>query len=117
MRSVSRVSGLFALAVVAGLVSTAAADGPLDVSIASPLLKSKAQIRILSHDDGLTAGCTHKAFDSAAIITQPAFQGGNRGRKWQEQWVLNRCGTKVGYRVFFTDVGEGGAYFAFQRTD
>ncbi len=37
--------------------------------------------------------------------------------KWQEQWVLNRCGTQVGYRVFFTDVGDGGAYFAFRQTN
>jgi hypothetical protein len=88
---------------------------PLAASIAPSLLKTKTQIRILKHDDAQTA-CRDKSFADAQIITRPV-DAGHGQRKWQEQWVLNRCGTEVGYRVFFTDVGDGGAYFAFTATD
>ena len=89
---------------------------PLAASIAPSLLKSKTQIRILKHDDEQAADCRKKAFAAAEIITRPVEVGHNQ-RKWQEQWVLNRCGAQIGYRVFFTDVGDGGAFFAFTQTN
>lgn len=97
------------------LPSANAVEG-LSRSIATPLLKTKTQIRILKHDDQLAGHCAEKSFDSAEIITRPVEVSTGK-TKWQEQWVLNRCGTQVGYRVFFTDVGDGGAYFAFRQTN
>jgi hypothetical protein len=89
---------------------------PLAASMAPSLLKTKTQIRILKHDDEQASACRQKSFAAAEIITRPS-DAGHGQRKWQEQWVLDRCGTPVGYRVFFTDVGDGGAYFAFTQTN
>ncbi|MEQ9639686.1 MAG: hypothetical protein RIM84_06630 [Alphaproteobacteria bacterium] len=88
----------------------------LSRSIATPLLKTKTQFRILKHDDELASNCDEKSFASAKIITSPIEVSAGK-KKWQEQWVLDRCGTAVGYRIFFTDVGDGGAYFAFRQTN
>jgi len=108
----------------AGVASAASKDAALAVSMASALLKAKTQVRILKHDDSLAAGCYEKTFSSAEIVTRPVVEvasyvrgKGDSARKWQEHWVLDRCGTKVGYRVFFTDVGNGGAYFSFRQLD
>lgn len=101
--------------VALNLPSPKALDG-LSSSMATPLLKSRTQVRILKHDDRLAGRCANKRFASAEIITRPTDAGSGQ-KKWQEQWVLNRCGTPVGYRVFFTDVGDGGAFFAFKQTN
>jgi hypothetical protein len=103
-------------ALLASGSALAAGEKVLVKSMASELVKARTQVRILHYDDGLAKDCREKSFSGAEIVTMPAAQA-NGMRKWQEQWVLNRCGTSVGYRVFFTDVGDGGAYFAFQKTD
>lgn len=89
-------------------------------SLATSLLKSRAQVRILRHDDDVHGGCRQKAFSGISVVKAPARGGRNSQTgvaaetKWQEDWGLDRCGEEVRYRVFFTDVGDAGAYFAFK---
>lgn len=84
------------------------------VSLASQFLQSKTQITILSHDDQAAPNCQQKRFVKASPVVQPtvAMAGSITERKWQEMWTLERCGTPVNYWVFFTEVGNGGAYYA-----
>lgn len=127
-RTRSRKSVICALAALSALVlpsSLSANDGRVTKSLAPHLLKAKAQTRILRHDDGVASrACLKKTFSAVSVVTKPSSKTASRSngkvyqeRKWQEQWVLDRCGTEIGYRVFFTDVGDGGAYFAFTQTD
>ena len=89
-------------------------------SLATSFLKSRAQVRILRHDDSVHGGCRAKAFSGISVVKAPARGGRNSETgvasetKWQEDWGLDRCGEEVRYRVFFTDVGDAGAYFAFK---
>ena len=48
----------------------------------------------------------------AAVIGEPISTTRNAvtERKWTERWFFDRCGKEVFYWVFFTEVGEGGAY-------
>lgn len=118
MRAVLALAFIGVIACGASASATSKDDG-LRSSIASALLKQKTQIRILRHDDSVS-NCANKSFASAAVVTQPRSESSGNGvsmRKWQEQWVLNRCGTQVGYRVFFTDAGDGGAYFSISPHD
>ena len=89
-------------------------------SLASSLVQSRAQLRILKADDKVDLACETRTFTEAQVITEPAVKTVSATvseRKWQEQWTLDRCGQPVGYRVFFTEVGDGGAYFSFVRTE
>lgn len=110
-----------ALMVAAVAHNPAIADERIsDGSLATNLLKSRAQVRILRHDDSVHGGCRAKAFSGISVVKAPARGGRNSEtgvaseRKWQEDWGLDRCGETVRYRVFFTDVGDAGAYFAFK---
>lgn len=95
-------------------------DGPSNPyrigSMASEFLQSKTQIHILADDDKVAPGCQQKRFVKADVVSMPIINtvgsGGVTERKWIEQWTLDRCGAPVPYNVFFTEVGDGGAYFA-----
>lgn len=89
-------------------------------SLASALLQNRTQTRILKADDKVDIACKDKHFAAAQVVKAPeviAVSTRVSERKWQEQWTLVRCGQTVGYRVFFTEVGKGGAYFSFVQTD
>jgi hypothetical protein len=87
--------------------------------MASEFLQSKTQMHILDDDDKVAPGCQQKRFVKAEVTRLPTINtAGLEGvteRKWTEQWTLDRCGTTVPYDVFFTEVGDGGAYFAVLR--
>ncbi len=96
----------------------AAGDDPLRESLASNLLQSRAQLRIFRHDDEVDLSCQSRAFVGAEVVSQPRMIDKDLDeRKWLERWVLDRCGAEVSYHVFFTEVGEGGAYFSFQEIE
>ncbi len=96
----------------------AAGDDPLRESLASKLLQSRAQLRIFRHDDEVDLNCQSRAFVDAEVVSQPRMiDKALDERKWLERWVLDRCGAEVSYHVFFTEVGEGGAYFSFQEIE
>lgn len=115
------VPAIAALTVMAFTQGPAVADERAgNGSLATSLLESRAQVRILRHDDRVHGGCPEKAFDGVSLVKAPS-KGRNTRKaevvvetKWQEDWSLDRCGEKVRYRVFFTDVGDAGAYFAFK---
>lgn len=106
--------------VVAAVVSVAAFAGSARAgnydmgSLASQFLQSKTEITILSHDDLAAPDCHRKRFLRVSPVVQPSIRrvGGIAERRWQEEWTLERCGIEVSYQVFFTDVGDGGAYYA-----
>jgi hypothetical protein len=117
-----RFSGCFLLGLwlAAALPPGARAGGdePLRLSLASKLLQSRAQLRIFRHDDEVDLSCQSRAFVDAEIVSQPRMiDKALDERKWLERWVLDRCGAEVSYHVFFTEVGEGGAYFSFQEIE
>jgi hypothetical protein len=84
-------------------------------SLASELLVSKTQIGILKADDKADGNCDQRRFLNARVLSDPVIvpAGGASERKWKEYWTLERCGAKIGYFVYFTEVGSGGAYFSF----
>ncbi len=113
---------LWALIFIVGGSSVAASDHlPSGGSLASGLLINRAQAQILRHDDQADTSCTQRRFTGVVLVGTMAEIVGAAGegseRKWQEQWTLDRCGRAIGYRVFFTDRGDGGAYFAFTPTN
>ncbi len=102
---------------VASLMGSAQAgnDGSYDIgSLATPFLQSKTQITILGQDDKAAPACQDKHFVKASPAEAPAVNsvGSVTERKWREMWTLNRCGNQVNYWVYFTVVGNGGAYYA-----
>ena len=108
--------GLGILAVTAP--PPAAAEDPLSNSLASKLVQSRAQLRIYRHDDQTDLKCGSRAFVNAEVVSRPrVVDEALDERKWLERWVLDRCGAKIPYRVFFTEVGDGGAFFAFEEID
>jgi len=106
-----------------GTSSSAAASGgfqPLADSLASPFVQSRAMVQILRADDPLDQICTERKFIDAWLVPTSrkiTRSGEIRQRKWQEQWTLARCGTPIGYRVFFTEIGDGGVYFSVLKND
>jgi hypothetical protein len=103
-----------------GIAPPLSADshGPLDASLASSLLQARAQLRIYRHDDQLDLACQARAFTNANVATQPRVVDQTLGeRKWVETWRLDRCGVEIAYHVYFTEVGDGGAYFSFQEAE
>lgn len=113
-RFAGRIAGFVVLSIAAG---AQAADDPIfDPSLASPLLQSKAQIRIFAVDDAADTSCKARKFVDVDVVTQPSLVQLSpkvRQKKWQEQWTIERCGQEIGYRMFFTDLGDGGAYFSY----
>ena len=96
------------------LPGPAAAGDPFDASLASDLLQSKAQLRIFRHDDQADLACQSRNFVAAKVVRKPRVVNESLNeRKWIERWVLNRCGDRVTYDVYFTEVGQGGAIFTF----
>ena len=85
-----------------------------DASLASDLLQSKAQLRIFRHDDQADLACQSRNFVAAKVMRTPRVVNETLDeRKWIERWVLDRCGDRVTYDVYFTEVGQGGAIFSF----
>ena len=107
----SQLTGAGALAAGA---QTGSVDGYNIGSLASPFLQSKTQITILGQDDQKAPGCQQKHFVKAAPAEPPTVRslGSVTEKKWRELWTLDRCGDQVNYWVFFTEVGNGGAYYA-----
>ncbi len=99
-------------------IVSASSNDPLAASLASDLVQSRAQISIFRHDDGMDVGCQNRRFVSSKVVNRPRVvsQALNE-RKWLERWSLNRCGQEISYDVYFTVVGEGGAYFSFREVD
>ncbi len=96
----------------------AGSHGPLSGSLASNLLQARAQLRIYRHDDQLDLGCQSRAFVDADVATQPRVVNQSLDeRKWVETWVLDRCGIEISYHVYFTEVGDGGAFFSFREVE
>ena len=85
-------------------------------SMASEFLQSKARLHILDDDDKVAPRCAQKRFVKVDVVSMPTITAvGSEGvteRKWVEQWTIDRCGASVPYHVFFTEVGNGGAYIA-----
>ena len=98
------------------LSAAAASPDPLAASLASDLVQSRAQISIFRHDDRRDLGCQNRRFVGAEVVNRPRVvnQALNE-RKWLERWSLDRCGQQIAYHVYFTVVGEGGAYFSFRE--
>ena len=116
-----RRHGVVAAAALAGAVMCAgssyagSAGGTYDIgSLASPFLQSKTQITILGQDDQAAPNCRDKKFVKASPAEAPSLRsiGAVTEKKWREMWTLDRCGNQVNYWVFFTEVGNGGAYYA-----
>ncbi len=98
--------------------ANALSSDPLDDSLASNLVKSRAQVSIFKHDDQLDLDCQDRTFVSSQVVSQPRVVNQDLNeRKWLERWALNRCGSEVSYHVYFTEVGEGGAYFSYRQVD
>lgn len=98
--------------------ASASANHPLAASLASDLIQSRAQMSIYRHDDGMDVGCQNRRFVSSKVLNQPRVVNQTLNeRKWIERWSLDRCGREIAYDVYFTVVGEGGAYFSFRETE
>ena len=108
--------GIVAALACADLRGAAAQDGEaLAQSMASALVKSRTQLRILRRDDRADAACARRIFVAARVVRAPVrtlVDAAVHETKWEEVWTLDRCGREVGYRVFFTEVGTGGTYFS-----
>ena len=109
---------LLGICLVSSLPQSAGASSndPLAASLASDLVRNRAQISIFRHDDRRDLGCENRRFVSAEVVNRPRVVNQTLGeRKWIEKWSLDRCGRKIAYHVYFTVVGEGGAYFSFRE--
>jgi len=123
VRGVAIAAGLLGIAgLAAGMAGSAFAGSSGSQynigSLASEFLQSKAQMHVLDDDDKVAPGCQQKRFVKADVIKKPTVNAVGKGvteRKWAEQWTLDRCGTTVPYYVYFTEVGQGGAYFSVVR--
>ena len=104
----------FGLAIVSPGPAQSGETNPFDASLASDLLQSRAQLRIFRHDDQVDLGCESRNFVAAKVVRTPRVVNESLNeRKWIERWVLDRCGDRVTYDVYFTEVGDGGAIFSF----
>lgn len=122
------LAGLFGTISIAGLIGMGA-SGPASAgndefqigrSLASTLVQSRTAARILKTEDQGSASCQEWSFVEAEVVKIPSvipISAEVKERKWQEQWTLERCGTSVGYRVFYTEVGQGGTYFSVTPHD
>jgi hypothetical protein len=103
-----------AVGLVASVGSAIAQTHPLVVSLADPLLGSRAQARVLQIDDQADGLCASKQFTAARVARMPESiqrTGRTAEVRWVEMWSLDRCGKRVDYWIFFFDLG-GGAYFS-----
>lgn len=84
-------------------------------SLASKLMVNRTQTRILKVEDRAAPACPDRIFLDAVVVKAPKVTRRKPSvpeTKWQEYWRVDRCGATVGYWVFFTEVGGGGAYFS-----
>ena len=117
--------GLFALAALSTAVFDADRALAQDYfvsgeSMASNLIVNRTQTRILRADDKADGKCAQRTFIRATVVKDPVTKVNGASvseRKWQEYWSLDRCGTEIGYWVFFTEVGDGGAYFSILSSE
>ena len=117
-----RFGSCFLLAAGLAIALSGPASGParageanaFGASLASDLLKSRAQLRIYRHDDQADLACQSRNFVAAKVVRSPWVANETLNeRKWIERWVMDRCGDRVTYDVYFTEVGQGGAIFSF----
>ena len=97
--------------------ATGAATGdPLAASLATDLVQSRAQISIFKHDDQMDLSCQERRFVDSEVRTRPRVVNKTLNeRKWVERWSLERCGQRISYDVYFTLVGDGGAFYSFRE--
>ena len=96
----------------------AATGNPLASSLATDLVQSRAQISIFKHDDQMDLSCQQRRFMSSNVLTRPRVVNQTLNeRKWVERWSLDRCGQRIAYDVYFTVVGDGGAFYAFREAE
>jgi hypothetical protein len=83
-------------------------------SVASEFLQSKTLANILSREDLAAPTCSNHHWLKATVVSQPVSttRDSVTERKWTERWFFDRCGKQVFYWVFFTEVGQGGAYMS-----
>lgn len=94
----------------------AATGNPLAASLATDLVQSRAQVSIFRHDDRQDLGCQDRRFVDAKVMNRPRVVNQTLNeRKWIERWSLDRCGQKISYDVYFTLVGDGGAFYSFRE--
>lgn len=107
--------GFFATAPAA----QAAPQGFFDSSLASHLVQSMTQRRILQTDDAIDTSCKSRDFTGALVVQQPVVlrHSGYTSKEWQEDWTLSRCGNDVFYRVFYNEIGSGGITFSIAPLD
>lgn len=106
------VSTLAALPSTAG----AATNDPFAASLASDLVRSRAQISIFRYDDQQDLNCVDKRIVGSSVVNRPRVVNQELNeRKWIERWALDRCGQEVQYHVYFTEVGAGGAFYSFKQ--
>jgi hypothetical protein len=81
-------------------------------SVASEFLQSKTLANILSREDLAAPSCATHHWLKATVVSEPVSttKDSVTERKWTERWFFDRCGKQVFYWVFFTEVGQGGAY-------
>ncbi len=91
----------------------------LEQSLASQLVQAMTQRRIFEADDKKDAACRDKEFLQATVVQQPTLvqAGSVQSRKWQEDWTLRRCNETVAYRVFYSEIGQGGLTFSIAAHD
>jgi murein L,D-transpeptidase YcbB/YkuD len=107
-----------ALAATLSPAAQAAKNHALGASLASDLVQNRALISLFRHDDQMDLGCKDKRISSSAVVTQPHVVNQKLNeRKWVERWAVDRCGQEVQYHVYFTTVGDGGAFFSFKEVD
>jgi hypothetical protein len=95
-----------------------ASKGALSASLASDLVQSRAQISIYRHDDQMDVDCQDRRFMNAKVVNKPRVVNQSLNeRKWIELWSLRRCGRDIHYHVYFTEVGQGGAFFSFKEVE
>lgn len=94
----------------------AATNQPLAASLATDLVQSRAQISIFKHDDRIDLTCQERSFVASRVLTHPrVVNKAMNERKWVERWSLVRCGQRINYDVYFTSVGQGGAFYSFRE--
>jgi len=94
----------------------AAAGKPLANSLATDLIQSRAQISIFKHDDQMDLSCQQRRFVGSEVLSRPRVVNKTLNeRKWVERWSIERCDQRISYDVYFTVVGDGGAFYSFRE--
>ncbi len=80
--------------------------GQAEGTLADPALQQETLSMILFTDDALSHGarCDDRKIVKKEVVNKAAGS-------WTERWTLERCGTALRYRVFYTSGARGTAYF------